>query len=243
VRESAYARAEKVRLQRGRKKSSDKILLRGKQWTFDGTIFQDEQGKRDTVDKGACSAVAGTKQPSCRKHRRTSRSDRTGRNVSFCQKKELTETKENIYVSLAVTRNPRQIAGFTVTESRSVTQMQNLIDCSMSAETYYSDGFSMYRDLCYWGVHIVAPGKSQTYTVEGINSDLRRYIAGFARRSKCFYRKIETVQAILSVFVSAYNRFGKYKHAHQVLAKHNPTSKSRLHKFSDLPLALIDFIV
>jgi len=154
----------------------------------------------------------------------------------------MTETKENIYISLAVTRNPRQIVGFTVTESRSVTQMQGLIDCSPTAETYYSDGFLMYRDLCYWGVHIVAPQKSQTYTVEGVNSDLRRYIAGFARRSKCFYRKIETIRAILTVFVAAYNRFGEYKSKHQVLARHKPTSTSRLHKYSDLPLGLIDFI-
>jgi len=155
----------------------------------------------------------------------------------------LTETKENIYVSLAVTRNPRQIVGFTVTESRSVEQMQGLVDCSPAAGTYYSDGFLMYQDLCYWGVHVVAPRKSQTYTVEGINSDLRSYIAGFARRSKCFYRKIETVRAILTVFVTAYNRFGEYKSKNQVLAKHKPTSKSKhLHKYSELPLSLIDFI-
>ena len=154
----------------------------------------------------------------------------------------MTETKENIYISLAVTRNPRQIVGFTLTESRSVEQMQGLVDCSPAAGAYYSDGFSMYRDLCYWGVHIVAPQKSQTYTVEGVNSDLRRYIAGFARRSKCFYRKIETIRAILTVFVAAYNRFGEYKSKHQVLARHKPTSTSRLNKYSDLPLALIDFI-
>ena len=73
-------------------------------------------------------------------------------------------------------------------------------------------------------------------------SDLRRYIVGFARRSKCFYRKIETVKAILTVFVTAYNRFGEYKSKHQVLARHKPTSTSRLHKYSDLPLGLIDFI-
>ena len=154
----------------------------------------------------------------------------------------MTETKAKIYITLSITRNPRQIVGFRVTESRSVEQMQGLIDCSPAAETYYSDGFTMYRDLCYWGVHIVAPRKSQTYTVEGVNSDLRRYIAGFARRSKCFYRKIETVKAILTVFVAAYNRFGEYKSRNQVFSIHKPTSKSRLHKYADFPLPLIDFI-
>ena len=153
----------------------------------------------------------------------------------------MTETKENVYITLSVTRNPRQIVGFTVTQSRSTEQMQGLIDSSPAAETYYSDGYSLYKDLCYWGVHIVAPGKSQTYTVESINSDLRRYIPGVARRSRCFYRKIDTLFAVMVLFVAAYNRFGDYKSKHQVLASHKPTSKSRLHKFAELPLALIDF--
>jgi IS1 family transposase len=61
--------------------------------------------------------------------------------------------------------------------------MQELIDSSPPAETYYSDGYSLYQELSYWGVHIVAPGKSQTYTVESINADLRRYLPGAARRT------------------------------------------------------------
>jgi hypothetical protein len=120
--------------------------------------------------------------------------------------------------------------------------MQGLIDSSPAAETYYSDGYSLYNDLCYWGVHTVAPGKSETYTVEGVNADLRRYIPGAARRSRCFYRRIDTFFAVMKLFVAAYNRFGEYKSKHQVLAAHKPTSKSRLHKYAELPLALIDVL-
>jgi len=153
----------------------------------------------------------------------------------------LTETKENVYITLSVARKPRQIVGFTVTSSRSVEQMQGLIDSSPAAQTYYTDGYLMYKDLCYWGVHTVGPKKSQTYTVEGINADLRRYIPGVARRSRCFYRRIDTLFAVMKVFVAAYNHFGEYKSKYQVLANHRPSSKSRLHKYAELPLALIHF--
>jgi hypothetical protein len=120
--------------------------------------------------------------------------------------------------------------------------MQGLIDSSPAAENYFSDGYSLYRELCYWGVHRVAPGKSQTYTVEGVNADLRHYISGLARRRRCFYRRIETLAAVLQVFAAAYNKFGEYKTAHRVLVAHKPSSHSPLHKYKELPLALIDFL-
>jgi hypothetical protein len=119
--------------------------------------------------------------------------------------------------------------------------MQGLIDSSPAADTYYSDGYLLYRELCYWGVHIVAPGKSETYTAEGVNADLRRYIPGAARRSRCFYRRLDTLIAVMKMFVFAYNRFGEYKFKFQKLANHKTTSKARLHKYSELPLALINF--
>jgi transposase-like protein/IS1 family transposase len=159
----------------------------------------------------------------------------------FVKKKSDKETKENVYVTLAVTRNPRKIVGFTVTLSRSVEQMRGLVDSSPAANTYYSDGFKIYNEISYWGCHIVAPGKSETYTVEGVNSDLRHYIPGLARRRKCFYRSLDTLYAVMKLFVYAYNRFGEYKAKHQKLASHRPESKSRLHKYAELPLGLTAF--
>jgi hypothetical protein len=119
--------------------------------------------------------------------------------------------------------------------------MQGLVDCCPSANTYYSDGFNVYNEVCYWGRHIISDGKSQTYTVEGANSDLRHYIPGLARRRKCFYRRIDTLYAVMKLFVYAYNRFGEYKVKYQRLAKHRAKSKSRLHKYAELPLGLINF--
>jgi hypothetical protein len=45
----------------------------------------------------------------------------------------------------------------------------------------------------------------------------------------------------MKVFVFAYNRFGEYKSKHQKLANHKATSQSRLHKYTELPRALINF--
>ena len=154
----------------------------------------------------------------------------------------MTPTRENVYIILAVTRQPRQIVGLEVTPSRTIEQIQGIIDSSPAAQSYYSDGYLMYRDISYWGKHTVAPGKSQTYTVEGVNADLRHYIAGLARRRRCFYRSIETLRAVLRVFVNAYNKFGAMKARWQRPATHKPTSASRLHKYTDLPFALIDFL-
>ena len=50
--------------------------------------------------------------------------------------------------------------------------------------------------------------KSDTFTIEGINVGLRHYIPIVARRSRFFARTLETLRAVVEVFVDAYNRFG-----------------------------------
>ena len=68
-------------------------------------------------------------------------------------------------------------------------------------------------------------------SIEGINADLRHYIPTLARRSRCFARKLENLQAVIAVFVEAYNRFGAAKHRHRQL---RPTGKPSF--------SLVDFI-
>ena len=51
-----------------------------------------------------------------------------------------------------------------------------------------------------------ACGKNDTYTVEGLNADLRHYIPIRARCSRSFTRTLETLQAIARVYVEIYNR-------------------------------------
>ena len=57
------------------------------------------------------------------------------------------------------------------------------------------------------GVHTSLKNKSQTYPVEGVNSDLRHYIPALHRRSKCFFRSLDTMKAVFKIFVLAFNKF------------------------------------
>jgi hypothetical protein len=85
--------------------------------------------------------------------------------------------------------------------------------------------------------------KRDTHTIESINADLRHYISGLARRSRCFYRSLETLQAVLEVFIDAYNKFGeaKLKYRKPVIHK-DPNNAKHLHKYRDVPFSILDFL-
>ena len=131
----------------------------------------------------------------------------------FVFHKPHTETRENVYIMLMVSRNPRKILGFDVAFDKSPQRIQAIIDSSPSAEKYCTDGWTGYTNLIYPGEHIQNTyDKSDTFTVESINADLRHYIPILARRSRCFARTMETLRAVLEVFIDAFNRFGEAKH-------------------------------
>jgi hypothetical protein len=89
-------------------------------------------------------------------------------------------------------------------------------------------------DVVYPGRHIQnSRDKSDTFTVEGVNADLRHYIPVLARRSRCFARNLETLRAVIDVFVDAYNRFGVAK----MNFRRNRNPKSR-----ELPFSVLDFL-
>jgi len=151
----------------------------------------------------------------------------------FLEHKPKTETRENIYLMTMVSRLPRQIVGFDVAFDKSPTRIQKIVDKSPDAENYRTDGWTGYIDVIYPGKHIRnCRDKSDTYTVEGVNADLRHYIPVLARRSRCFCRKLETLRAVVEVFVGAYNRFGVAK----MNFRHNRNPLSR-----ELPFSLLDF--
>ena len=149
----------------------------------------------------------------------------------FIQKKPRTETGENIYLITMISRNPRQIIGFDVAFDKSPERIQKIVDSGPEADVYCTDGYFGYIDIAYPGKHIRnVHDKSDTFTVEGINADLRHYIPVLARRSRCFSRSIETLKAVISTFVDAYNAFGLAKY-------HFKLSGCR----GEFPLGLVDF--
>ena len=152
----------------------------------------------------------------------------------FVGKKPRTETRENTYIMTMVSRNPRQIVGFDVAFDKSPERIQAIVDAAPSAENYATDGFLGYVDVVYPGKHIRnVSNKNDTFTVESVNADLRHYIPILRRRSRCFPRKIETLQAVLEVFVDAYNKFGVAK----MRFRQNRDPNAR-----ELPFSVLDFL-
>ena len=150
----------------------------------------------------------------------------------YIERKPRTETRENVYLLTIVSRSPRQIVGFDVAFDKTPKRIQEMVDAAPEAENYCTDGYLGYIDVVYPGKHIRnVHDKSNTYTVEGVNADLRHYIPVLARRSRCFARKLETLKAVVGVYVEAYNQFGRAKH------------KWRLtHTKGEIPFSALDFL-
>jgi IS1 family transposase len=125
-----------------------------------------------------------------------------------------------------VERITRCIVGWRVVEQRDLAIVQQLVDQSPPAKTYYSDQFASYGEVVYdvSQQHLAMPDKSQTYSVEGVNADLRHYLARLRRRSRCFSRSLRALIAAVKLFVFAHNRRQLY----------------RL-RFPDYPAHLMDF--
>jgi len=152
----------------------------------------------------------------------------------FVERKARSETRENTYVCTMVSRLPRQIVGFDVAADKSPQRIQAIVDAAPAAENYCTDGYLGYVDVAYWGRHVRnIHNKNDTFTVEGINADLRHYIPVLARRSRCFCRKLETLHAVVAVFVDAYNKFGQAKAKYR--QGRDPNSR-------ELPFSVLDFI-
>lgn len=100
-------------------------------------------------------------------------------------------------------------------EERSYDTLQPLVDQVFEqvekVQQFYSDGLGTYQELVYrqgrrMARHEVAPGKSQTYTVEGTNADLRCYVPALDRKGRCFPRRKDNLRAFLRLFITCYNR-------------------------------------
>ena len=100
----------------------------------------------------------------------------------------ISRRKNRAYIITLVTRKPRQIVGFDVAYDRNENRIQKIVDKAKKAKWYYSDANPSYQNVCCCGEHFYFSDKSNTFTVEGVNSDIRKYIAALQRRSKCFFR-------------------------------------------------------
>ena len=91
-------------------------------------------------------------------------------------------------------------------KSRSGSIIQAIINTSVQGERYYSDNYEAYQTVLYWPAeHSPMDDKSETYSVEAENAELRHYLARLARRSRCFSRCIEALSRAVKLLIYAWN--------------------------------------
>ena len=84
-----------------------------------------------------------------------------------------------------VERLTRCIIGWQVVVERPEAVTPVRVDEAPQAVLYSSDDFPTYSAVLYTrGVHLARRDKSQTYSVEGANAELRHCLARLARRSR-----------------------------------------------------------
>ena len=89
---------------------------------------------------------------------------------------------------------------------RTQEAIQTIVDEAPKARWYFSDGFDIYHLLWYhFGRYEVSEGKSDTYSVEADNAEMRHYLARLARSSRCFSRCPYALSCALRLFVYCYN--------------------------------------
>ena len=99
---------------------------------------------------------------------------------------------------------------------RVVTERSHLIAQEMVYEAparhYYSDFFQMYFNLHFgYGQYEALRDKSETYSVEGGNAELRHYMARLARKTRCISRCIESLRRHVKIFIHAWNKRQLYR--------------------------------
>lgn len=109
---------------------------------------------------------------------------------------------------MAVARQSGLIVGCHVARYRDWEAVQPVVDHLPPARYYCSDAAPLYADVAWppGGQHLAARGKSETYTIESLNANLRTYLGRLKRRSRCFSRCIDALQRAVRLFVWHYNR-------------------------------------
>ena len=112
-------------------------------------------------------------------------------------------------------RQTRCILGWKVAWERTSEVIQQIVDDAPKAKEYFSDGWEADASLWYHlGQYQVSDGKSDTYSVEADNAELRHYLARLARSSRCFSRCPYALQCAVRLFVYCFNCRQLYKHAY-----------------------------
>jgi len=115
----------------------------------------------------------------------------------------------------AVDRTTRCIVGWRIEPTRVFEMLQGVVDQAVRARHYFSDGFPCYADVYYHGASYQALlNKSQTYSVEGDNAELRHYLARLHRSTRCYSKCVKALRRAVGLFVQAWNRRQLFQRSH-----------------------------
>jgi len=104
---------------------------------------------------------------------------------------------------------------------RTLPAIQEIVDNAPKTKQHYSDAFDSYDRLWYQlGRFQVPEGKTDTYSVESDNTEMRNYLARMAGSSRCFSRCPYTLACALCLFVYCYNRRELYKQRYPAYPAH-----------------------
>jgi IS1 family transposase len=93
---------------------------------------------------------------------------------------------------------------------------------------FCSDGYAGYRQVNYRrSRHLVGRGKSQTYSVEANNAELRCFVSQLARRTRGFAKSDAGLRRAITLFVHCWN-------ARQMLRQLYPKYRRGLSEFISL---------
>ena len=105
-----------------------------------------------------------------------------------------------------VDRTTRCFLSIQAVFQRSQSVRQQMVN-QAPVEQYYSDQFPLYDSLRYHrGYHLSLMDKSETYSAEGNNAELRHYLTRLARRSRGFSRCLNWLNRHLKAFAHAWNQ-------------------------------------
>ena len=119
-----------------------------------------------------------------------------------------------IYLVTLVDRATRCLVSWSLVTQRCFDTTQPLVDAVWQhsphppqRRLFTSDQLDTYRTLFYrQGTHQPQPNKSQTYSVEGLNADLRCYLSALVRRTRGFARSTKSLHRLIWLFAFCYNR-------------------------------------
>jgi IS1 family transposase len=121
----------------------------------------------------------------------------------------------------AVDRATRYITRWAVVGERTWEGLQGVVEGAVPAQQYYSDAFPTSETLVsYPGRYAVAPGKSQTYSVEADTAAFRPSLARLCRTSRGVSRTIAALRRAVQLFVHAWTSRQLHKRAFPRYAGH-----------------------